>query len=255
MNRRPALVLAVLLLTACSTSAPSAPTPAASSSTPSAAPTLGAVSGVDDLQAAYVDAGGTCTGTLEDRNVVKIAVASGACPGSGSVLSTYVTHDAAAESVEITTSIGRTEKTLILGENWVINPSGGDKVKADALAAALGGQVIRKEATPVTSLDDAMTLEQAAEAYSHVDGARCTAPVPEQDGSMLRCEDTAVVFDLGGVQAETPAQRKAAADEIQAGITVPGDVIVGRRHMLLVPESMDAGAVARQLDAAAPAGR
>lgn len=238
------LLILPLLLAGCSAATEAAPST-------SAAPTLGHAASVHDLQVAYVSASGTCPGELEDVNQVEVAAASGVCPETGTVLSTYVTHDDAANAVrELNRLQSRIGGTLILGDNWVVNPSGADKARAAEVAKAMGGEVISREATPVTSLDDAMTLEQAAEAYSHVEGALCASPTPEQDGSVLRCDDDTGIFDLDGIPAETPTLRQAAADELQSRLGDRGTVLIGRRHMLLLPTDMDAEAVAAQLDAA-----
>lgn len=250
-------LLAVLALTGCSGNAAPVETPTLSASATEASPTastVGTVSGVAELQESYVAAGGTCSGDLEDLNKVRAAVASGSCPDSGTVLSTYVTHDDAAASAELTSTVSdRIGSTLILGDNWVINPGGDDKTRADELADTMGGQVIRREPTPVDSLDDAFTLEQAAQAYGTVDGARCDSPTEESDGAVLVCEDGAIIVDADDI-TETKDERRAAADELAEGIKAPGTPIVGRRHVVVVPISMDAATVARAIDATPPTG-
>lgn len=141
MNRRHALVATVALLTGCST-----PEPVPS---PTAAPTLGHVASVDDLQAAYVDAGGTCSGELENRGVVKAAADSAWCPGGSIVLSTYLDHEDAKASAQGLLDIGgRVGVTVIVGENWLVNAGGEEQSKVQGIADRLGGEVTTVEASP-----------------------------------------------------------------------------------------------------------
>lgn len=146
-----AVPLALILLAGCG-GASESPAPASTGNggdvaTESGPPTLGVVESVDDVQAAYSAAGGDCSGQLEDRNRVVSALSSGVCPGSGSVLSAYMDHDDAKDAVDQLLGLSdRIGFEVILGDNWVVNPSGGDKAVVSDLAEAMGGQVLSKPA-------------------------------------------------------------------------------------------------------------
>lgn len=196
-------------------------------------------------------AGGDCDGGLEDINNVVTALGSGVCPGSGTVLTLYAGHDAAEDAVTtLMQAMGRIGSTMILGENWAINPSGTDLDRADEIALTLGGQLLKTEATPVRSLDDAFTLEQAAEAYDQAEGTSCESPVDVgRDASVLECADLTLI-----VEADSPmtseAARQATADALELDGATP---IVGRRHIIAIySDSIDIEAVARDIDGATP---
>lgn len=250
-------VLTALAISACSSEVSSidAPTIEQSEAGDAAAPetqqALGSVSSVQDLQEAFLAAGGDCDGDLEDINNVKSALGSGVCSGSGTVLTIYVGHDAAEGAV--TTLMGMMDRigsTMILGENWAINPAGNDLDHADEIATALGGQLLTTEATPVRSLDEAFTLEQAAEAYDQADGTSCADPVDVgSDVSVLECADLTLI-----VEADQPmsseALRQATADALELDGATP---IVGRRHIVAIySDDIDIDTVARQIDGVTP---
>lgn len=160
---------AMLVLVACGGGADeSAATPE-----PTVAPTLGAVQSVDDVQAAYQEAGGDCAGELESRNNVITATSSGVCPGSGTVLTAYIDREDAKEGVEgllgLTDLVGF---AVIIGDNWVVNPSGGDQDKIDEIAEHMGGQVISKaaveEAVPTKASGIEVSGDFAADLERHV---------------------------------------------------------------------------------------
>lgn len=110
-------------------------------------PTLGVVESVDDVQVAYSEAGGDCSGPLENRNNVVTALSSGVCPGSGSVLTAYIDHDDAKDAVDQMFSLSdRIGFEVIIGDNWVVNPSGDDTEIISDLAETMGGQVLSKPA-------------------------------------------------------------------------------------------------------------
>lgn len=130
--------LAVLALTGCGASAEPAET------TENTSARLGTATSVDDVQSSYIRAGGTCTGELEDRGVVTVAASSGHCPSSGTVLTAYIDYEDAKDAADGLLSMGdKIPVTLILGENWMVNPAGDDKARADDIAKLMGGQVIR----------------------------------------------------------------------------------------------------------------
>lgn len=142
--------LAILAISGCSSS-PTDTTAAdavVAKSEPTDPPTLGVVEAVDDVQAAYTEAGGDCAGALENRNNVKTALSSGVCTGSGTVLMAFFDHEDAKSGVEglfgLSNQIGF---EVIIGDNWVINPSGGDKELVEAIAESTGGQVVSKAAS------------------------------------------------------------------------------------------------------------
>lgn len=251
----------ILLLAACTggtTEAAPEPSTVAEATTqePTAPESVGTVSGTANLQAAYVAAGGDCDGELTDVNRVAAAVASGVCPGSGTVLSTYISKAEAEESLDLTMQIAsRIDMAMILGDNWIVNPAGGDADKIDAIAEELGGQVIRSEATPVRSLDDAVSLDHAAEAYSEVDGAECSSPTSAgEEGDALVCEDGTVILEATEVM-ESEVVRQGVADALAGELAsegTEGTPVVGKRHIIVVRGDVDASTVASQVDGQAP---
>jgi len=249
--------LAILTVSACGSevsSPDSASTAQSEAGDPAAQETqqpLGSVASVKDLQKAFVAAGGDCDGDLEDINNVVTALGSGVCPGSGTVLTIYVGHDAAESAVTTTMEMmDRIGSTMILGENWAINPSGEDLDQAERIATSLGGQLLATEATPVRSLDDAFTLEQAAEVYEQADGTSCANPIDVgRDSPVLECADLTLI-----VEADRPmtseAARQATADALELDGATP---IVGRRHIIAIySDSIDIESVARDIDGVTP---
>lgn len=100
------------------------------------------------------------------------------------------------------------------------------------------------------SLDEAFTLEQAAEAYDQADGTSCADPVDVgSDASVLECADLTLI-----VEADQPmsseALRQATADALELDGATP---IVGRRHIVAIySDDIDIDTVARQIDGATP---
>lgn len=253
LQRGAVALLLALTFSACSPT--SEPDPEQTVAEEAAAPVtpeaLGTVSSVADLQTAFVAAGGTCEGDLEDINNVGNALGSGVCPDSGTVLTIYVDHDSAKDAVStLMKLVDRLGSTMILGENWAINPSGADKENAQDIADQLGGQLLQTEATPVRSLDDAFTLEQAAEAYAQADGTSCEDPVDIGDTvPILECSDLTLIAEADTV-SETGAQRQQMADSLDLDGAIP---VVGRRHIVAIYSSdIDPDSVAAQIDGTTP---
>lgn len=251
------VALSVLVVSGCSsidgptTATPAGDRPVEAETVSEKDEPLGTVARIGELQDALVAAGGNCDGELEDINNVVTALGSGVCPGSGTVLTIYVGHDAAEGAVTTTMEMmDRIGSTMILGENWAINPSGSDLDQADELTARLGGQLLQVEATPVRSLDDAFTVEQAAEAYDQADGTSCSNPVDVgTDTPVLECADLTLI-----VEADRPmtseASRQATADALELDGATP---IVGRHHIIAIySDSIDINAVAREIDGVTP---
>ena len=213
---------------------------------------LGTVASVAELQEAFVDAGGDCEGPLEDINRVTAAMGSGVCPDSGTVLALYLDAESAKASVATTMrALDRIGSTMILGDNWSINPAASDREGTAEIAENLGAQMLESEATPVRSLDEAFTLEQAAQAYDEADGTDCANPHDVSgDGSVMECGDLTLIVRADST-LETEALRQMTADALD--LKQGGVPIVGRRHIVAVyDKGVDIERVARQIDGVTP---
>lgn len=120
---------AIALLAGCSSPAPE-PTP----TKPAGPVEYGAV---EDLRAAFVDAGGVCN-DWKQQNQVTVAAQSGQCGGE-TVLSTFTTTADRDKMVATIKAISPDSLTLLVGPNWVINSSQVDKVYK-----TLGGTLVSK---------------------------------------------------------------------------------------------------------------
>ncbi|WP_284977603.1 hypothetical protein [Arthrobacter sp. fls2-241-R2A-200] len=137
-------LLGAVALTGC---APVGGTSTASASTPTPTPTKTVpangehYSSVASLEAAFVEAGGDCSG-FEQTNKVTHAAESGNC-GTGSVLSVYSSlsdRDAVVDEMkQFADVIGM---NVLVGENWIIN----DK-KVAQYQPKLGGTLVTRAAT------------------------------------------------------------------------------------------------------------
>lgn len=236
------------MATGCSAQTPAADTSSIEEATDTAMPEpLGAVSSVTELQGAFITAGGDCEGELEDINRVTAALGSGVCTSSGTVLTIYIDHDAAKNATESTMALlDRIGSTMILGENWAINPSGADRADAARLTTELGGQLLEAEATPVRSLEEAFTIDQAAQAYDEADGTTCSSPVDMGDNQpVLECADLTLIVKTNSY-LDTESERQEVAKELD--LDYGGVPIVGPRHIVVVYDSaIDVDAVARQI--------
>lgn len=74
---------------------------------------------VEELKDAFVKAGGTCDNWNQSNQVV-LANESGTCSDQN-VLSIYASESAVDEALEAYKSLGSTDSTLLIGENWIIN--------------------------------------------------------------------------------------------------------------------------------------
>lgn len=145
MKRALSLVLAILALTACSGGTTTSPSATAPASTNAPSP-VGKLSSVDDLQAAYVRAGGTCGDPLDHRGIMTAAADSAWCGGGGGVLSIYIDHDDMKAAADRLIGFQELDRTLIMGDNWMINVVDEDRPTAAAIAKRMGGQLLEIKA-------------------------------------------------------------------------------------------------------------
>ena len=111
--------------------------------------------------------------------------------------------------------------------------------------------MLESEATHVRSLDEAFTLEQAAQAYDEADGTDCANPHDVSgDGSVMECGDLTLIVRADST-LETEALRQMTADALD--LKQGGVPIVGRRHIVAVyDKGVDIERVARQIDGVTP---
>jgi hypothetical protein len=191
-----ALIAAVMLsLAGCASAAP-APETTTSTSAPAPTPTPER-SALDELQAAYVAAGGQCD-TITPRTVSS-ATDAGDCDG-GALLTTYSTtsqRDAAIRLLEALQDTNPSPYEIAVGDDWIVN--GAD---AGAFADAMGGEVkqIGDPAPPAAAQFDLTT-----------DAGLCAA-----DAEMTNLELNDAIAPLLGFPADRDARTYDQDDAIRA---------------------------------------
>lgn len=148
-----AAAVSVIILSGCGSSDESATSPPeetqTSEETPAPEETLeetpppadgGSYSSLEELQQAYIDAGGDCA-SLDHANNVTLAAESGNC-NEDTVISTYLSPEMAQEVIQNNKALNEelgyeSDSMWLVGQNWIINSPDAAETQEE-----MGGQLV-----------------------------------------------------------------------------------------------------------------